>query len=297
MNESALSPAPVELEPQVGKKFPKIQVFILTYERPELFSAALSSVLNQDYPDFEVVVSDNSKTDRTQAVVSSFNDNRIIYRRRIPSLPPMEHFNRVLDEVSADYFMLFHDDDIMKPDCLASLMRGFAAYIGLVAVGGNATMIFNRFVSSRKFICASENILIKRPSDLVRRYFTSEEYAPFPSYLYYRPSLNMLRMKTDCGKHADVIFLAQACGFGPILMLNKVVMQYRLHQAQDTAVCRLADRRALVEWACNNAGIDRKSPEVRFYRLNGLIEKVRQLKSPSARLRTRLFFAMAVLHL
>ncbi len=275
---------------------PFIQVFILTYERPELLAQTLKSVLAQDYANYQVVVSDNSKSDRTAALVKRFADARLMYRQRIPSLPPLQHFNQILGEVSADYFMLFHDDDLMLPGCLSDLIRGFTGSARPVAVGGNATLLLNRFASSRKYITAGRNILIRRPDDLIRRYFTSEDYAPFPSYLYCRAAMGNLRLATDRGKHADVIFLAELCRLGPLLMLNQVVMQYRLHPAQDTSICSLDDRRSLVNWACSHSEIKRQDPEVRFYRLNGLIEKTRQRKNASKRLFFRLLLAMAILH-
>lgn len=276
---------------------PRIQVFILTYERPELLAQTLQSVLEQDYPNYEVIVSDNSKSENTAVLINDFACDKLTYRHRVPSLPPLRHFNQILDEVDADYFMLFHDDDLMLPGCLSDLMRGFMSKCRPLAVGGNATMLFNRFASNRKYITAGRDILLKRPADLIRRYFISEDYSPFPSYLYYRPAMGDLRLLTDHGKHADVIFLAEICRRGPLLMRQKVVMQYRLHPAQDTSVCSLNDRRALVRWACEHAEIDRRSPEVRFYRLNGLIEKARQQKRSTGRRRLRLLLAMVIMHL
>ena len=276
---------------------PCVEVFILTYERPVLFEESLKSVLAQDYENFQVVVSDNSVSDDTQAIVARYNDARLIYRRRKPSLQPMHHFNQVLSEVRSDYFMLFHDDDIMLPNCLSTLMQGFAGNCRLSAVGGNATMIYNNFSSNRKFICRQHGMLIRKPSDLVKQYFVSGDYSPFPSYLYYRPLISDLRMKTNCGKHADVIFLAEVCMRGSILMMQQLVMRYRQHVLQDSSSCSLPERQALIKWVCNNTTLDRKSPEVKFYRLVGLIEKTNQQEHRSVRRSFYLFYMLAILHL
>lgn len=254
-------------------KAPKIEVFILTYERPGLFEESLKSVLAQDYENFKVVVSDNSVSDDTQAIVAEYSDARLIYRRRKPSLQPMHHFNQVLSEVRADFFMLFHDDDIMLPNCLSTLMQGFAGNCRLSAVGGNATKILNNFASNRKFICRQKNTLIRRPEDLIRRYLSFGEYSPFPSYLYYRPFVDGLRLKTDCGKHADVVFLAEICMHGSVLMLKEVVMKYRMHSTQDSSSCVLSDRQTLINWVCQNTHLKRRNPEILLYRLVSLIEK------------------------
>jgi len=176
-------------------------------------------------------------------------------------------------------------------------MQGFAGNCRLSAVGGNATKILNNFASNRKFICRQHGILIRKPFDLVKRYFVSGDYSPFPSYLYYRPLISELRMKTNCGKHADVIFLAEVCMRGSILMISKVIMRYRLHISQDSSKCSLPERQALIKWVCKNTALNRRSPEVKFYRLVGLIEMTKQQQHRSVRRSLYLFYLLVILHL
>jgi len=58
---------------------PLVSVIIPTYNRAHLISRAIASVLNQTYPNFELLIVDDGSTDNTGAVVASFADPRISY--------------------------------------------------------------------------------------------------------------------------------------------------------------------------------------------------------------------------
>jgi len=60
------------------RNLPKASIIIPTYNRPHLIIRAIKSVLNQTYQNFEIVVIDDSPNDKTEKVVKSFNDKRII---------------------------------------------------------------------------------------------------------------------------------------------------------------------------------------------------------------------------
>jgi len=58
---------------------PFFTVIIPTYNRAEMLREAIQSVIDQTFPNFEVIVIDDHSTDHTKSVVASFRDNRIKY--------------------------------------------------------------------------------------------------------------------------------------------------------------------------------------------------------------------------
>lgn len=58
---------------------PTVTVIIPTFNRSELVTQAINSVLAQDYGDFEILVIDDGSADNTKQVVAEIKDNRIKY--------------------------------------------------------------------------------------------------------------------------------------------------------------------------------------------------------------------------
>jgi len=58
-------------------KKPLVSVVIPTYNRENQITTTVTSVLNQTYPNFEIIIIDDASNDRTVAVAKSINDPRI----------------------------------------------------------------------------------------------------------------------------------------------------------------------------------------------------------------------------
>jgi len=248
---------------------PLIQVFILTYNRPAYFQIALNSILNQNFEDYSVVVSDNSTDDDTEQLIQRNHYPRLHYIRRKPSLPPLEHFNAVLSEVTSDYFMIFHDDDIMEPDCLKLLSKKLKNNPDAAAAGGNASCFWNEMVVSTGNFLSKKNgdRVLSSPGELASIYLLFDEVAPFPSYMYRRKMVNGLTLSpNEGGKYADMSFLMKVLGKGKIIWEGQIVMRYRKHTTQDSQKTDMKNAASLLQYIIQNTDIRKKSYEVRYFR-------------------------------
>jgi glycosyltransferase involved in cell wall biosynthesis len=57
---------------------PLISIIIPTYNRADLISKAIQSVIDQSYKNWELIVVDNYSDDNTKEVIEAFNDDRIL---------------------------------------------------------------------------------------------------------------------------------------------------------------------------------------------------------------------------
>jgi glycosyltransferase involved in cell wall biosynthesis len=57
----------------------RVSVIMATYNRGNLISETIKSVLNQSFTHFEFIIMDDGSTDQTSEIVRSFKDNRIRY--------------------------------------------------------------------------------------------------------------------------------------------------------------------------------------------------------------------------
>lgn len=94
---------------------PKVSVLINTFKRPVLVEKAIRSVLEQDEPDFELLVLDNSSPDNTGEIVKSFNDPRVRYIRHEP-LGIAVARNLAVREAKSEFVAFVDDDDMWLPN-------------------------------------------------------------------------------------------------------------------------------------------------------------------------------------
>lgn len=84
----------------------------------------LQGLRAQDYPDFEIVVSDNGSTDETPAILERARaaDPRIRVIRRPATVPGCDNFNGLVGEASGAYFAWSAADDLHHPTFLSKLV-------------------------------------------------------------------------------------------------------------------------------------------------------------------------------
>ena len=58
---------------------PLVSIILPTYNRANLISRSIRSVLQQGYADFELIVVDDASEDDTERIVKEFGDIRISY--------------------------------------------------------------------------------------------------------------------------------------------------------------------------------------------------------------------------
>lgn len=108
---------------------PLVSIGIPTYNRAAgHLRDVIERSLGQTYRNIEVIVSDNCSTDDTPALIDSFNDPRLRYFRQEANIGPNNNFNYCMNQARGEYFLLFHDDDMIDENfieaCMSSLEPG-----------------------------------------------------------------------------------------------------------------------------------------------------------------------------
>jgi GT2 family glycosyltransferase len=258
---------------------PLVQVFLLTYNRPDFIVDSLTSILNQNFIDFQVIVSDNSTDKRTEKVVQTFSNVNLKYIRRFPSQKPLEHFATVLSEVESKYFMIFHDDDVMEPDCLNTLSLLLDTDSCVAAVGGNASIFWDKSkINVGKFISSKKTQLkFSIIEDLAKAYLTFGDLAPFPSYMYRTSMVKGVKLLgEEGGKYADVAFLLKILKKGEILWTRVCVMRYRKHSSQDSQYSDIKDMRRLINFLVTTTKFKKGNYEIRYYRFKSWAGRIKK---------------------
>lgn len=100
---------------------PKVSIGMPVFNGENSICAALDSLLGQTFGDFELVISDNASSDKTEPLCRSYaeKDSRIRYFRQDVNLGAEANFLFVLKKSVGKYFMWAAADDIRSPDFIA----------------------------------------------------------------------------------------------------------------------------------------------------------------------------------
>ncbi len=221
-----------------------LTIFVLCYNRPAFVRETINSILAQSDKEFDLIVSDNSSNNDVQNLVRE-EFPQINYRRRLPSLQALEHFNRCIDEAQSELFCLFHDDDIMHSNFVEVVKKSLKAHPEAVACACNALIeSFGKIEQRTSFRALGTTELITSPRDLARRYFARAQsgIAPFPSYVYRRRTVGEVRLPVEGGKYADVTWLLSLAMKASIVWITAPLMTYRMHGGNDGLTESLRDR-------------------------------------------------------
>lgn len=112
----------------------RVTIGVPVYNGEEFLGRALETLLAQDYPDFDILISDNASTDSTQAVALRYAsaDSRIRYVRQPENRGAAANFNFLVREATGEYFVWAAADDEHAPTFLSACLAVLARDPGVV---------------------------------------------------------------------------------------------------------------------------------------------------------------------
>lgn len=105
----------------------RVSIGLPVFNGENYLSESIVSVLRQTYKDFELIICDNSSTDRTAEICQRYasEDSRVRYYRNPRNLGASPNYNRTFDLSSGEYFKWMAHDDVIVPEylerCVAAL--------------------------------------------------------------------------------------------------------------------------------------------------------------------------------
>lgn len=100
---------------QIANNNPLVSVVITSYNRANLIEGAVQSALAQDYPNLEIIISDNCSTDNTDEVMAKYLSNpRIRYYKNEQNIGMIPNFKLATEQRSkGDYITYVSSDDYL----------------------------------------------------------------------------------------------------------------------------------------------------------------------------------------
>ena len=105
---------------------PKISIGMPIYNGGLTLNHTLPLILNQEFKDFELIISDDCSTDNTQEICEKYAslDPRIKYHRQERNFGmPVKNFKFVLSKAQGEFFMFASHDDPYKPEFITEMLK------------------------------------------------------------------------------------------------------------------------------------------------------------------------------
>ncbi|WP_431634130.1 glycosyltransferase [Dyella sp. KULCS107] len=113
---------------------PLVSIALATFNGEEYLDLQLNSVLDQDYPNFEIVISDDGSTDATWTILEKYatQDERIRLLPHRDNVGVVQNFARCFAACQGELISPCDQDDIWHPDKTRRLIEAM----------GNATLVY-----------------------------------------------------------------------------------------------------------------------------------------------------------
>lgn len=211
-----------------------LQVYLPTYNRPELLRKTIQSVLAQTVPVEHICVLDNGGFPQTREMLTEFEEHGIEYR----DTREFENWGNLMASqkyLQREYVLLLHDDDLIHPEYLETALRVLASNSDLNLLTAHAVpwKISQTPVDLPK-LSATGHIFS------AREYSTYVYNASHPSYslAIYRRSfykqIDLLDNFEKYGKWGDVPMMLETIRSGKAAVLTDACGWMGVHPGQDT---------------------------------------------------------------
>lgn len=202
---------------------PLITIMMATYNRAGLIEAAIQSVQDQTYQNWELLILDDASTDSTDKVVARLmeRDPRIKYDRAAANLGIAKNRNRTFGLASGEYMAVLDSDDYWTDrDKLAEQVQFLETHPDHVLVGTQVEVVNDTGHIVDQLLYETNDEKIKRKL-LLRNQFTH-------SAIMWRPE-NNFRYDETLPLWEDYDLILRLGLRGKLANLSETMTAYRRH--------------------------------------------------------------------
>lgn len=143
------------------QNFPLVSVICLSYNHEDYVVEALNSVINQTYPNIELLIADDCSSDHSVGVIQDWLQHHpnVYFSANKKNLGNTKTFNQLAKKAKGEFIIDLAADDILLPNCIEQQVTTFqnSKYENLGIVYGNL-------------------IEIDENGNFIRNYYTEEDH-------------------------------------------------------------------------------------------------------------------------
>ncbi len=232
----------------------QLTIGLPVYNGERFLEETLESIRAQTYADFQVLISDNCSTDRTQEICSEFaqSDPRVVYERQNRNVGAVANYNHVARSAGTRYFKWAAADDVLLPTFLDQCMSVLENQPQFISCCSKVTRI-----DENSRVLGPEVDMVRRSSARISTRFgdaITRQHTCFSIFGVYRTSVLMQTDLLDAHVGADRTLLAQLALFGPTYEVDEHLLLRRFHPESFSSGKKLSVEQKTEWWADAGTG-------------------------------------------
>ena len=205
---------------------PLVSIGLPVHNGDTSLEAALDCLLSQDYPNIELIISDNASTDATPKICEEYsrNEQRIKYFRSEENLGASWNFNRVFELSAGKYFMWAAHDDLRDSSFVSTCAEKMESHAD-AALCQTHTASYIEGNSEALYVAKLDSFNNKL--DLVERYKETLKHFPATAiYGLYRSSVVRKTHMYQTSIATDLAFIQELSIYGRFVQVPKILFKY-----------------------------------------------------------------------
>ena len=254
---------------------PTLSVGMPVFDGEAFIATAIESILNQTFRDFELIISDNGSTDRTQEIVGTYadTDHRIRYYRQAENLGAAANYNFVFTKATGRYFKWASHDDLIAPTMFERCLAAFESCPSdLILVYPRTTLLTSEDEQDRHY---EDRLDLRQtsPHERLHHLVANVELCNAVYGIIRSDALRQTRLIAPFAS-SDEVLLAELALLGRFYEVPEYLFTRRLHDERSTVAHAAPEDRT--------AWFDPKATQRRYlHRTTVFVEDMRSiLRSP-----------------
>lgn len=253
---------------------PQVSVCIPVRNGAKFIEQAVSSILEQSYQDFEVVIIDNCSTDNTADLVRELGTrtSKIKLYKNDQNIGLIENFNACLNRSTGKYIKFLCADDVLMPDCLELMVSALKKHesaslvtAGRLLINENGKVLATKLLSKEDKIFNGKNI--------INLCLFGANYIGEPSATMFRRGVLDEGFDAKFPHLVDLEMWFRLLELGDLVSISKPLCAIRRHDLQMTK--QNIKSANLVEDNVNLYDIYKLKPYIKFNLMAVLVRKLR----------------------
>ena len=228
---------------RMNGQLPKVTICVPVRNGARTIQRTLDSLLNQDYPNYEIIVSDNCSDDDTAHILSQYASNgvKLFFNPTLEKWGAESNWNHILTLAEGPFIALYHADDIYTPTMVRRQVEFLLKY-------PEASAVFSMTQPIDEYDRAIKMGGLKLPQELKgKEIFHYDEFLnytlKYTTFVVVPTMMSKREIIDGVGvfnweKYAtasDIDLYLRMAKVGPIGVIDELLHKYRISDQQQSA--------------------------------------------------------------